>query len=144
MDRKLYICFVGMLAVAGGALAMHLLRMQDPIPAVLEMHSRYGIYNVTRHYLEHSILLDAFLLPIVCAIFAFVAHLGRETDIISWVFVGGFYVAFWYLAWEADHAFLATVPNPREISVTYPVSSPVGLLLFAIAAGLGFWKWKQD
>ena len=144
MERKLYIWICGLLAAAGLALAVEVLRIEDSIPPILDINGRYVSYTTTRHFYVHAILLNAFCLPIICALFAFTAHVGRQIDIVSWFYVGGFYLALWYLGWEAHHAHPAVVPNPRAITVMQPMSNPIDLLALAVAAGLGFWKWKQD
>src|SRR5690348_11495472 len=105
MERRLYILVSAMVAFAGLVLALHLLRIADSIPAMVTIRGRNYSYTVTRHYYVASMLLSAMLLPVLCALFGYVAHLGRQIDIVSWFFVIGFYVAIWWLSWEADHAY---------------------------------------
>lgn len=143
MERRLYILVSAMVGFAGLVLALHLLRMQDSIPSMVRIRGRGYSYSVSRHYYVASLLLNALLLPVLCAVFGYVAHLGREIDVVSWFFVSGFYVAIWWLSWEADHAYQMAAPNMSGISVG-SVSNPLGMLGFAVGAGMGFWKWKQD
>jgi hypothetical protein len=143
MERRLYIVVSGLVAFAGFVLAMHVLRIEDTIPVTIKLHGRHYGYSMSRVYYVRTLLMSAVLLPVLCALFGYVAHLGREVDVVSWIFVGGFYVAIWWLAWEADHAFQISATNMRGISVG-SVSDPLGLLGFAVAASLGFWKFKQD
>lgn len=143
MERRLYIVVSGLVAFAGFVLAMHVLRIENAIPLTLKLHGRDYGYTVSRDYYVRAMLLNAVLLPILCALFAYVAHIGREIDVVSWLFVGGFYAALWWLAWEADHAYQMNATNLSGIRVG-SVSNPAYMLGVAIAAGLGFWKFKQD
>ena len=143
MERRLYILVSAMVAFAGVVLALHLLGMQESIPSMVRIRGRGYSYSVSRHYYVASLLLNALLLPVLCAVFGYVAHLGRQVDVVSWFFVIGFYVAIWWLSWEADHAYQMAVPHMPGISVG-SVSNPVGMLGVAVGAGLSFWKWKQD
>jgi hypothetical protein len=142
MERKLYITASALLAVAGFALVMHLLRIKDSIPALVALRGRHYGYTLSRDYYVRGIVRDAILLPLLCALFGCLAHVGRQVDVVSWLFVGGFYVAFWWLSWEMDHAYQTSVAMPG-ISVG-SVSDPLYTLGLAIAAGLGFWKFKQE
>jgi len=142
MERRLYILVSAMVAFAGLVLALHLLRIQDAIPPMVRIRGRGYSYLVSHHYYVASMLLSAMLLPVLCAVFGYVAHAGREIDVVSWFFVGGFYVAMWWLSWEADHAYQMTA-HMSGIRVG-SVSNPLAMLGLAIATGLGFWKWKQD
>ena len=143
MERKLYIWFSGLVALAGIVLALHLLRIEDSIPPFVKLQGRHSGFSVSRDHYVRTMLLAAFLLPVICWLFSFVAHVGREIDIVSWIFVAGFYAAIWWLSWEVDHAYQINDPRPVGF-VVGSVSDPTSLLLFAIGAGLGFWKWKQD
>jgi hypothetical protein len=98
---------------------------------------------VSHHYYVTSLMMNAVLLPVLCALFGYVAHLGRQIDVVSWIFVIGFYLAIWWLSWEADHAYQMAVPHMSGMRVG-SVSDPSAMFGIAIAAGLGFWKWKQD
>ena len=143
MERRLYILVSALVAFAGLVLALHLLRIQGSIPAMVRIRGRGYSYSVSHHYYMASMLLSAMLLPVICAVFGYVAHAGRQIDVVSWFFVIGFYVAIWWLSWEADHAYQMALPHMSGISVG-SVSNPLAMLGIAIAAGLGFWKWKQD
>lgn len=142
MERKVYIIVCGLVALAAFALAMHVLRIEDSVPAMVKLRGRHYSSMVSRDSYVHALLLDAVLLPVLCALFAYVAHAGREIDALSWVFVGSFFVALWWLKWEVDHAYQIDTRMPG-ISVG-SVSNPAYMLGFAIVAGLGFWKFKQD
>ncbi len=144
MERKLYPWILLLLGVAGIALAMHVLRIKDSIPATVKLYGRAGYsYSVSRDFYVRAIFLDAFLLPVVCGVFALVAHAGREIDMVSWFFVAGFYLAFWWLGWQVDH--LQPISGPQTGAFFFTnFSNPLSLLAFAIGTGLGFWKWKQD
>ena len=143
MERRLYILVSALVAFAGLVLAIHLLRIEDSIPAMVTIRSRNYSYAVTRHYYVAAVLLNALLLPLICALFGYVAHVGREIDVVSWFFVSGFYVAIWWLGWEADHAYQMSAAQMSGIRVG-SVSNPLAMVGFAAATGLGFWKWKQD
>jgi hypothetical protein len=143
MERRVYILVSGLVGFAGFVLAMHLLRIENSIPPVVRLHGRNSYFAVSRDYYVRAMLLNAVLLPILCGLFGYVAHVGREIDVVSWIFVGGFYVAMWWLAWEADHAYQMNATDLSGIRVGY-VSNPAYMLGVAIAAGLGFWKFKQD
>jgi hypothetical protein len=143
MERRLYILVSAMVAFAGLVLALHLLRMQDSIPSMVRIRGRGYSYMVSHRYYVTSLLLNALLLPVLCAVFGYVAHMGRQIDVVSWLFVVGFYVAIWWLSWEADHAYQMAVPHMSGISIG-SVSNPLAMLGIAVGAGLGFWKWKQD
>jgi hypothetical protein len=145
MERKLYIVASALLAVAGFALAMHLLRIKDSIPAMVALRGRhysYYAYTVSRDYYVRRILMDAMFLPALCALFGYMAHIDRRIDAASWIFVGGFYVALWWLSWETSHAYQMSQSGPG-IRVG-SVSDPTYMFGAAILAGLGFWKFKQD
>jgi hypothetical protein len=145
MERKLYITASALVAVAGIALAMHLLRIKDSLPATVALRGRhysYYAYSVSRDYYVSRILLDAMFLPLLCALFGYMAHIDRQIDAASWIFVGGFYVAIWWLSWEASHAYQMNLSTPG-ISVG-SVSDPTYMFGAGILAGLGFWKFKQD
>jgi hypothetical protein len=143
MERRLYILVSGLVAFAGFVLAMHVLQIKDAIPVTIKLQGRHYGYSMSRGYYVRAMLLSAFLLPVLCALVGYVAHLGREIDVVSWIFVSGFYLAIWWLAWEADHAYQTTATNMTGIRVG-SVSDPLALLGFALAASLGFWKFKQD
>lgn len=143
MERKLYVGVSGLVALAGIVLVLHLLRIEDTIPPIVKLQGRHSGYLVTRDHYIRSMLLAALLLPVICWLFSFVAHMGREIDIVSWFYVAGFYLAIWWLSWEVDHAYQIGDQHPVGIMVG-SVSDPTSLLLFAIGTGLGFWKWKQD
>jgi len=143
MERRLYILVSAMVAFAGAVLAFHLLRIENSIPAMVTIRSRRYSYLVSHHYYVTSLMMNAVLLPVLCALFGYVAHLGRQIDVVSWIFVIGFYVAIWWLSWEADHAYQMAVPHMSGIRIG-SVSDPSAMFGIAIAAGLGFWKWKQD
>jgi hypothetical protein len=142
MERKLYITASALVAVAGIALAMHLLRIKDTIPAMVALRGRHYGYTFSRDYYVRVVLLNAMFLPLLCALFGYIAHIDRQVDAASWLFVSGFYVALWWLSWEADHAWQIGV-RTSGISLG-SVSDPAYMFGAAIIAGLGFWKFKQD
>ncbi len=142
MERKLYITASALVAVAGIALAMHLLRIRDTIPSMVVLRGRHYRYTFPREYYVSRILLDAMFLPLLCALFGYMAHIDRRIDAASWIFVGAFYVALWWLGWEADHAYQMNLSTPA-IRVG-SVSDPTYMFGAAILSGLGFWKFKQD
>ena len=143
MERRLYIVVSGLVAFAGFVLAMHVLRIESSLPPMVRLNGRGYGYSVSRDYYVRTMLLSAVLLPVLCAFFGYVAHVGREIDVVSWIFVGGFYAAIWWLAWQADHAYQMNASNMSGIRVG-SVSNPATMLGVAIVAGLGFWKFKQD
>jgi hypothetical protein len=143
MERKLYIWAAALLGLAGVVLAVHVWGKENSLPAMVTVYGRTSGHSVSREVYVRTILLDAFLLPAICGLFAFVAHAGREIDIISWFFVAGFYLALWWLRLEVDHLSQIGGPQTKGITVDSTVS-PLGLLAFAVGTGLAFWKWKQD
>lgn len=144
MERQLYNWAAGLVALAGLALALHMLAIENSIPAAVWLGGRQGSRAISRHYYVAAILLNAILLPAICMIVAFVAHMGQEVDVVSWFFVAGFYAAISWLWWESSRATLAAQLDPSQITVIRPVSNPLALLGFAVVASAGFWKWKQN
>ena len=143
MERKLYIWAAALLGVAGIVLAVHVWGMENSLPAMVRVSGRTNAHSVSRDLYVRTILLDAFLLPVICALFAFVAHAGRGIDIVSWFFVAGFYLALWWLGLDVDHLSRTGGLQTKGIIGGSSVS-PLGLLAFAVGTGLAFWKWKQD
>jgi L-lactate permease len=87
----------------------------------------------------HRLFLGLFMLPLICAMFGFVAHRGRAVDFVSWFFLAAFYVALWWFRWEVTQLINAPATGVRVGSVT----DPLEVLLLAVATGFGFWRWKQ-
>jgi hypothetical protein len=108
VQRKLYIWVAGLLGLAGIVLAVHVLWVNDSVPATVTLRiGRNTVHSVSRASFVGAILVDASLLPVICWFFAVVAHAGRiEIDKLSWLFVAAFYLALWWLGFEVDHVGL--------------------------------------
>lgn len=145
MHRKLYIWVAALLGLAGIVLVLQVLRVNDSVPAIVNLPGRYWpTHLVSRAFFIRAILVDAFLLPVTCWVFAAVAHAGQiEIDIFSWLFVAAFYGAFLWLGFEVDHVYLYQTPEGANLP-TSAISNPLWLLAVAVATGLSFWKWKQQ
>lgn len=144
MERRLYNSFVGLLGVAGCILALRLLWVWNSIPALVMGRSRFHRYFISKNYYVSAVLIDALLLPVVCAFFAYVAHLGMQLHIVSWLFVAGFYGLFGWL-WSDVSSSLHQGLAPRVATGFSPgVRSPFFFLFVGAAAGVGFWRWKQS
>jgi len=144
VERRLYNSFVGLLEVVGSALALRLLWVWNSIPALVMGRSRFHPYFISRNYYVSAVLIDALLLPVVCVFFAYVAHLGMQLHIVSWLFVAGFYGLFGWL-WSDVSSSLHQGLAPRVATGFSPgVRSPFFFLFVGAAAGVGFWRWKQS
>jgi hypothetical protein len=139
-QRKLYIWVA---RLAGVVRAWHVLQVHDAVPDMVRLH-RGGWFRgpISHRFFVRAILLDAVLLPVSGWFFAAVAHAGqREIDLVSWLLLAMFYPALWWLGYEVDH--LSQV-NSNQMPVKGRVTNPLGLLLLAVATGVGFWKSKQE
>jgi hypothetical protein len=144
VERRLYNSFVGLLGVVGCALALRLLWLWNSIPALVMGRSRFHPYFISKNDYVGAVLVDALLLPVVCAFFAYIAHLGMQLDIVSWFFVAGFYGLVGWL-WSDVSSSLHQVSAPRTRNgFSVGVQSPLFFLFVAVAMGIGFWKWKQS
>jgi hypothetical protein len=143
MERRIYIWFAGLLLVVACGLVVHTLEVRDSIAPVLIANGRRSMtYSISRHYYTAGIFSCALLLPVICAIVSYVAHRGQEIDPVSWFFVAAFYLAFALLWIDLDRVVAAS--GQHSVSVPMRGYDPMGLLVFAGFAGLGFWKWKQN
>ncbi len=149
VQRKLYIWVAGLLGLPGLALAVHVLWVNDSAPAIVTLRTwRHSGHSVSLASFVRAILVDAFLLPVICWFFAAVAHAGRiEIDMFSWLFVAAFYLALWWLGFEVHHAYLYQISNRTPEGIRLPtgaITDPLGVLAVAVASGFIFWKWKQE
>ena len=144
MERRLYTSFVGLLGVLGCALALRLLWLWNSIPALVMARARSHSYFISKNHYVSTVLSDVLVLPVVCAFFAYVAHLGMQLDIVSWLFVAGFYGLLGWL-WSDVSSTLHQVSAPRfPTTFSTGVQGPLLFLSLAVATGVGFWKWKQS
>lgn len=149
MERKLYIWVAALLGLAGIALALHVLWVYDSIPAIVTLPMRrWSLHSFSRASFVRAIIVDAFLLPVICWFFATVAHAGRiQIDMSSWLFMAVFYLALWWLGYVVDHAYLYQISDRSSegrILLNGTIANPLWLLAMAVATGFTFWKWKQE